>query len=217
MIETGGTRDSGTSWAGYLEFVREWARAPLRTGAIAPSSSTLAREMVFAAAPTVGKKVVELGPGTGKVTRALLDYGIHERDLVLVELNPEFAVALQRQFPKATVMAQDAFDAISALRSTSHAISAIVSSLPLFVHPHHRRLALVENGLDLAEPLGRFVQFTYHLTSPLHCTGTLRAMRSRRVWGNLPPATVWTYQSRLPAGLSNSDGVSRRSPCETRG
>ena len=196
MIETGGIRNLGSSLTDYLEFARAWARAPLRTGAIAPSSSALAREMVFAAAPTAGKKVLELGPGTGTVTDALLEYGIPEADLVLVELNPQFAAALQRQYPKATVLEQDAFDAIGALQSASETISAVVSSLPLLVHPHDRRLALVQAGLDLAGPMGRFVQFTYHLASPLRCDRAMRAMRSRRVWGNLPPATVWTYQCR---------------------
>lgn len=190
------TRKPGSSWGDYFDFARAWMRAPLRTGAIAPSSSALAREMVAAAAPTSGEKVLELGPGTGTVTDALLEYGVPESDLVLVELNPAFATALQSQYPRATVLQQDAFEAIGALQSASEAISAVISSLPLLVHPHHRRLALVENGLDLAGPMGRFVQFTYHLASPLRCNGVLSATRSRRVWLNLPPATVWTYQSR---------------------
>ena len=186
-------------FSNYAEFAKAWANAPLRTGAIAPSSRALAREMAFAGAPAAGTRVVELGPGTGIVTEALLEYGVREQDLVLVELNPDFASALQARYRSATVLMDDAFDAVRALGKRSEPVSAVISSLPLLVHPHRRRVDLLEEALDLADPFGRFVQFTYGLVAPVRPPAKLRAMRSRRVWGNVPPATVWTYQHRMAA------------------
>jgi len=199
MSDSTRKRVGRTSLADYAGFAKAWASAPLRTGAIAPSSRALAREMAFAGAPSAGTRVVELGPGTGIVTEALLEYGVREQDLVLVELNPEFAVALKARYHSATVLTDDAFNAVQAMRKSPEPVSAVISSLPLLVHPHHRRIDLVREALNLAGPFGRFVQFTYSLAAPVRPTGPLRAMRSRRIWGNVPPAVVWTYQHKVLA------------------
>ena len=84
-------------------FLREFLRAPLRTGAQQPSSRALAAAMAAEIDPAADGPVVELGPGTGVVTRALLDRGIPEDRLILIELNPSFADHVRRMFPQATV------------------------------------------------------------------------------------------------------------------
>jgi len=186
-------------------FLGAWSKNPLRTGAIAPSSRALARQMAYAAAANPGVKIVELGPGTGVVTDALLDAGVMEEHLTLIELNDGFANLLGQRYPKATVCVDDAFSALISIDRLAQPISAVVSSLPLFVYPKKTRQLLCEQALALVGPYGRLVQFTYGPVSPIVLSGQIRATRSRRIWGNLPPATVWTYQANLRPGACLDD------------
>jgi len=204
---TSSQRNSITSsLADHTAFLRSWLSAPLRTGAIAPSSEALARAMAFACAPQRGTRIVELGPGTGVVTRALIEAGVCENDLTLVELAPAFRAILKKQFPRAEILAEDAFSVVEKLSErTENNVSAVVSSLPLYVYSKSKREALRKNALDLVGPHGRFVQFTYNLASPVSSHSALLSTRSRRIWGNFPPAVVWTYQSRQPAIQTDED------------
>jgi phosphatidylethanolamine/phosphatidyl-N-methylethanolamine N-methyltransferase len=180
-----------------IAFARAWLEAPLRTGAIAPSSRQLADQMVFAAAPRRHSAVVELGPGTGIVTESLLSVGIRQQDLVLVELNPDFAENLKRRYPLARVVRADAFSFMNALSRTQTPVGAVISSLPLYVYPKAQRQALCGAAMLCLEHGGRLVQFTYGPVSPITPPENVRAVCSRRIWRNLPPAVVWTYQRRV--------------------
>ncbi|MGY4317476.1 hypothetical protein ACVWW1_006803 [Bradyrhizobium sp. JR3.5] len=95
------------SAADILPFVRAWVRNPLRVAAVAPSgpavSSLMAQEITADTGP-----VLELGPGTGVFTRALLKRGVRQQDLTLVEYGSEFIPLLQRRFPGARVLWMDA-------------------------------------------------------------------------------------------------------------
>lgn len=182
----------------YGVFFRAWLTMPLRTGANVPSSRALCKAMANAAAPTPQTRIVELGPGTGTVTRALLDAGAREENLTLVELNPEFQILLKKRFPRAEILADDAFAAIRRLaQAETNEISTIVSSLPLTVCSRQQRIALREHGLQAVGPSGRLVQFTYGTASPVPLHPSMQAHSSRRIWSNIPPAVVWTYQARI--------------------
>ncbi|WP_417686901.1 class I SAM-dependent methyltransferase [Roseibium sp.] len=198
-----------------VSFARAWLRAPLRTGAIAPSSPELARHMVFSAAPAKSGPVIELGPGTGIVTDCLLAAGIEERDLVLIELDPDFAANLKRKYPQAKVIETDAFAFVRNQAHTGETAAAIISSLPLYVYPKVKRQKLCEDALRALGPGGRLVQFTYGPVSPISPPAHIDAFRSRRIWGNLPPAVVWTYQTKTfrahePGPLNIRDKVETR-------
>ena len=91
-------------------FLRSWLERPLLTGAVTPSGRMLARTMASYVDPRVPGPVIELGPGTGPVTDALVRRGIAQDRLVLVEYNPEFCKLLKRRFPKATIIQGDAYD-----------------------------------------------------------------------------------------------------------
>ena len=91
-------------------FLRSWLERPLVTGAVTPSGKLLARTMASYVDPRVRGPVIELGPGTGPVTAALVQRGIAQDRLVLVEYNPDFCKLLKRKFPKATIVQGDAYD-----------------------------------------------------------------------------------------------------------
>ncbi|MAM76326.1 class I SAM-dependent methyltransferase [uncultured Tistrella sp.] len=182
-------------------FLREFLRAPLRTGAQQPSSRALAAAMAAEIDLTADGPVVELGPGTGVVTRALLDRGIPEDRLILIELNPSFADHVRRMFPQATVLNGSAFDMRRLITTeigggAEPQIAGVVSGLPLRGRPDALRTRLLEDALDLARPAaGRFVQFTYWYDSPVPFDRTrVDGRRTRFVPFNLWPASVWTYR-----------------------
>ena len=53
--------------------------------------------------------VIELGPGTGPVTEALVEHGVDPARLILVEFNPDFCRLLRTRYPAATVVQGDAY------------------------------------------------------------------------------------------------------------
>ena len=198
----------GASWAssapsGHVSdstfFLRAWLQAPLRTGAQAPSSRYLARAMAAAVDPASPGKVIELGPGTGAVTRALVERGVDPARLVLVEANMEFCGLLRARYPEAQILPYDAYAAPRLLRRMGIGpVAAIVSGLPLLTQAPARRQRLLLECLQLAAQGAPFVQFTYLYRSPIPLRpGVVATDASPIVWRNLWPARVWSY--RLPA------------------
>jgi phosphatidylethanolamine/phosphatidyl-N-methylethanolamine N-methyltransferase len=178
-------------------FLRSWFDKPLITGAVSPSGKALARMMARYVEPEAPGPVIELGPGTGPVTEALIARGIAEERLILIEFNPDFCRLLKKRFPKARVIEGDAYTIAATLRGLSEPAAAIVSSLPLFTRPEHQRLHLLREAFGLMGAQCPFIQFTYATVSPMPLKGgTFKADKSPRVWLNLPPARVWIYRDK---------------------
>jgi phosphatidylethanolamine/phosphatidyl-N-methylethanolamine N-methyltransferase len=179
-------------------FLRSWLERPLVTGAVTPSGRMLARTMASYVDPRVPGPVIELGPGTGPVTDALVRRGVAQERLVLVEYNHEFCHLLKRRFPRATIVRGDAYDLRETLRGVlNERAAATVSSLPLFTKPLEARLELLEAAQDAMHPNAPFIQFTYAVVPPMPARSSRYTARgSNRVWLNLPPARVWVYRRR---------------------
>lgn len=180
-----------------MRFLRTWAEHPLSTAAVTPSGGMLSRLMArFVEADRDGP-VVELGPGTGAVTRALLERGIEEDRLLLVEWNPEFCELLAERYPAATVVNGDAFDLAATLGDLpDHSVASIISGLPLFVKPVPAREKLLDDALRVMAPGAPFIQFSYALVPAVPNKPRRYAIeRSSWVLANLPPARVWTYRA----------------------
>jgi phosphatidylethanolamine/phosphatidyl-N-methylethanolamine N-methyltransferase len=169
---------------------------PLLTGAVAPSGKALAQTMASYIDPRTRGPVIELGPGTGPVTEALVRCGIEQERLVLVEYNPDFCKLLQRRFPRATIVQGDAYDIAETLAGTvTEPCSGFVSSLPLFTKPLEHRYGLLAEAQAMMRPGAPFVQFTYAMVPPIpERPDRYTATPSERVWLNLPPARVWVYR-----------------------
>lgn len=183
-----------------VRFIRSWLERPLSTGAVTPSGRVLARTMARYVNPHLSGPVVELGPGTGPVTEALLAEGIEPERLVLVEFNPTFCQLLRARFPAATVVQGDAYGLRRLLGGLlQQPAAAIVSGLPLVTKPMRQRLRLLRDALELMRPGAPFVQFTYAVVPPIpKKLAGVRAEASERIWKNMPPARVWVY--RRPVG-----------------
>ncbi len=142
--------------------------------------------------------VVELGAGTGEVTKALLAAGIAAERLAVVERDPEMAAFLRRHFQGPKIIEGDAARLDRLLEANGIGqVAAVVSSLPLLSLPADVVNGIVQ-GIFAALPRGAaLVQFTYGPSPPvpktlresLHLVGA----SGRRIWRNVPPAVVWTF------------------------
>jgi phosphatidylethanolamine/phosphatidyl-N-methylethanolamine N-methyltransferase len=179
-----------------VRFIRSWIERPLTVGAVTPSGKILARAMARYVNPDSEGPVVELGPGTGPVTEALVQAGVSPSRLVLVEFNPTFCRLLRSRYPDATLVQGDAYSLRRLLETLLlQPAAAVVSGLPLVTKPIKMRLRLLRDAFDLMLPGAPFVQFTYSVASPLpRRLGGYSVEASERIWMNLPPARVWVYR-----------------------
>ena len=189
-------RKRGIGLDDEVRFIRSWIERPLTIGAVAPSSKMLARTMARYVDPHSDGPVVELGPGTGPVTAALVEAGVDPARLVLVEFNPAFCRILRARYPDATLVQGDAYSMRRLLETLLlQPAAAVVSGLPLVTKPMRMRLRLIRDAFDLMLPGAPFVQFTYSVASPLpRRLGGFTVEKSERIWMNIPPARVWVYR-----------------------
>lgn len=179
-------------------FLREWLVNPQRTGSVAPSSPQLGAAMARWLPRNPESFVLELGPGTGAVTDALLKYGLREDRLIAIEHNPTLARLLQKKYPRASIIPGDAWDLETLLAQLPEPVSsvgAVISSLPLLNFPKAQADALAQKIRTILEPRGRLVQYSYHLIKDRsRGTDDFRLLASKIVWWNLPPARVHVFQ-----------------------
>lgn len=164
-------------------------------GSLVPSSRLLGRAM----AKFVPKKddlfVVELGPGTGPITRSLIKVGLNKESLLCVEMSPKMVKLLHRRFPELNIIEGDACKLSQTLGEKSGSVDAIVSSLPLRSIPKGIVDQIIEQMHEVLTDDGVIIQFTYDLRasrSPL--LGKFKRTKSKIVIGNVPPARVDVFQ-----------------------
>jgi phosphatidylethanolamine/phosphatidyl-N-methylethanolamine N-methyltransferase len=187
--------------AHWWALFRQWLRDPLGTAAVAPSSRELAAAMV-AELPPGTKRVIELGGGTGALTRALLAHGIHGDCLLVLELSEELHSYLHARFPAVRIALGDARELRALAERCGFAAKgpadAIISGLGLLAMPVETQQAILSEAFACLRPGGRFIQFTYGPQPPVADAVVqsldLRVRRGDFVLRNLPPATVYVYE-----------------------
>lgn len=177
----------------YRRFLLSWLDNPFGVGAVAPSGRPLARLMTQEL--KAGDRVLELGPGTGTLTQAILARGVVRHDLFLLERCPGFADLLERRFPGATVMRGDATVRQDGLVPYRGTIDFIISGLPLVLFSREQKYRLLREVFRLLKPDGAFYQFTYGGRCPLDRRHLERLGLDARCTGfialNVPPAFVY--------------------------
>lgn len=181
-------------------FVRQWLGNPRSIGAITPSGPDLARAMAAFLDPASDGRVVELGPGTGVVTDAILKRGIDPQKLTSIEYCVDFARLLTERFPGVQIVRGDAYDLEASLEADMGNLVGIVSSLPLLTSPYEKRRALIVDALNRLAPGAPFIQFSYALVPPVKAeSGLFTVSKTSWILNNVPPARVWVYRKVLPA------------------
>ena len=180
-----------------------------------PSARPLARVMAGAGVQARRGEgpVVELGAGTGTITRALIENGVGERELVLIERDRQMCRWLKQRFPRAAVVRDEAARLGMILaREGAGAASVVISSLPLRNMGMQERESIVEASLDAVPEGGALVQYTYARHPAVPCARLgLECRRVGFVAMNVPPAGVWRITrsgaaSRLAAAASSRPG-----------
>lgn len=172
----------------YAEFLQGLLLAPRAVSAPTPSGPVLAATMAAGADLSRRGLVVELGPGSGTVTEALIERGMPQSRLLAVECTPYFARLLQDRYSSARIVEGDAFEFERYLPAHAE-VAAVICGVPLLNFPVEKREALIRKGLEMC---GSFVQLSYGWVPPIKpLPGT--TLTKQIVWRNLPPAHVWTY------------------------
>jgi phospholipid N-methyltransferase len=187
----------------HWSFFRQWLRSPLRTASVVPSSMHLARVMAMAL-PAGVQRVVELGAGTGAITRGLLERGVRPDHLLILELSPEFHAGLVASFPGSPVLCGDARRLPELLRSVpvfaDGRCDAVVSSLGFLAMPPAIAREILEATFSCLPASGVLIQYTYGPTCPIPQpimeALDLVAERVGYTLRNLPPATVYRIRRR---------------------
>lgn len=177
-------------------FLKRWAKNPLQLGSIAPSSKALASFMAGHISCPQGEYIIEIGGGTGAISRAILDAGLPADRLIIIELDPELAQFLRDSLPASVRVVQgnaEHLDQILPSDALNH-ISTIVSGLPMRNIPKMVQKNIIEACFRAMGGKGSILQYTYALTSPLpYQYLQMRHQKLGLILPNVPPATVWKY------------------------
>jgi phosphatidylethanolamine/phosphatidyl-N-methylethanolamine N-methyltransferase len=181
-----------------IRFFKGWMDGPKAVGAIMPTSAVTARSMASVINPASQLPVLELGPGTGVITRAILARGVAPSHLVSIEYSPDFHARLRLDFPEVRFILGDAFDLDATLGDLSASLfDSVISGIPLLNFPMSCRVALIEDLLDRVPPGRPVVQFSYGALSPVLARGTsFQVIHHDFVLRNVPPARLWIYRRR---------------------
>ncbi|GGE24053.1 hypothetical protein GCM10011360_10680 [Primorskyibacter flagellatus] len=180
----------------FTVFLGEMMRKPMEVSAIAPSSAAVARKMTEGVEHVEGP-IVEIGPGTGSFTRAILERGVAPERLILMELNPRFCEELTRKFPGVTVLNRPAQE-IEKIGVTN--LGCVISGVPVLARPQIQR-EVVGHAFNVMAPDGVFVQITYSPNAPIpedvQASMGITAVKRGTVWANLPPARVFEFRRKV--------------------
>ena len=176
-----------------LAFLRGLIDNPAGVSALFPSSSATAQAMA-AQIPSNEGQVLELGPGTGAITQAIIARGIAASRIVAVEHDPGFADLLNARFGGLYVLRGDALNLKTVLGTPRRSYTAVVSGLPLINFPMKTRRAVIEDGLARVRPGGPFIQISYRGTPAMAESDDIQVRCAAFVWRNLPPGYVWVYR-----------------------
>jgi len=191
-----------------IVFWRSWLDSPRGVGAVLPTSPKMAKHMAELADPGSGLPVLELGPGTGTITRAILKRGIPPERLFMVEFAPQFVRLLKLRFEGTNVLQGDAFDLDAALGEHRNLrFDSVVCSLPLMNFAMRRRRALILDLLDRIPPGRPIVLFTYAMLPPVRpkFPGEFVLQHHHLVVRNVPPANLWVYKRSSAAAAHAGD------------
>lgn len=177
-------------------FFKRWLRHPLRLGAVLPSSKALTTLISKHTIVDEDSIVVELGGGTGTVTRQLLASGIPPKKLYVLELDPELCTYLRQAFPDTNVILGNATDLEHLLpQEYLGKVASVISGMPITNMSSELQKKIIDVSFKVLRPDGHFLQYTYRPLSPIPAARLgLSKQRVGFAFRNLPPATVWRYQ-----------------------
>jgi phosphatidylethanolamine/phosphatidyl-N-methylethanolamine N-methyltransferase len=183
------------SWSSTLSFLKGFLLTPRSMGAVLPSSASLAHAMAKHIDTNKEGLVLELGPGTGAITQAILATGLAASRLIALELSPTFTKDLQKRFPDIMVIEGSASDLIALIKEKN--VHTIISSLPLRSIPKTARQKILSSIQNILQPQDTFIQFTYSFLEDRNFyPDNAELIETITVWQNMPPAKVQVFRMK---------------------
>jgi len=183
----------------FLPFIRAWVSDPRKISAISPSSPALAR-LITSEVTAQSTPVLELGPGTGVFTRALLDRGLREDDLTLIEAGPDFSSLLSKRYPRARILQMDACRLGKKGLFSAGELASAISGLPLLSMKPRQIMGILSGSFEYLRVDGAFYQFTYGPRCPVPeailARLDLQATRIGTTVRNMPPSSVYKIERK---------------------
>ncbi|HTP77495.1 MAG TPA: rRNA adenine N-6-methyltransferase family protein [Rhizomicrobium sp.] len=177
-----------------LRFIGRLATRPKTLGAVAPSSRALGRKMAQQIDVDETGPVLELGPGTGVATAALIARGIAPERITAVEYDAGFARLIAARFAGITVINGDAFRLETTLGERRGPFIGALSGVPLLNFSVSERQQFLDGVLARLKPGAPYIQFSYGLQCPVKPSPGVTVVQAAFVPFNLPPARVWVYR-----------------------
>lgn len=175
-------------------FYKALFKNPRAIGSILPSSKTLAKK-IASFIPEKTDLVIELGPGTGVITHAILQAGIAHHQLVTIENNQDLAALLNDRFPQIEIILGNADHLSTLIAHRKGILKTIISSLPLLSLPHKEKNQIIEEIKKVLTPKGYYIQYTYGTQKPIvESLSGFKKINSAQVWLNLPPAKIDVFE-----------------------
>jgi phosphatidylethanolamine/phosphatidyl-N-methylethanolamine N-methyltransferase len=176
-----------------LQFFKSFLARPRTVASPIPSGRTLAAKIASQIDPEPGGMVLELGPGTGAVTRAICER-VAEQDLIAIENDAGFVALLRAQFSRARIVEGDGFAFADVLGESARGLRSIVSGLPVIGRSLELRRRFLESAMRALQKGKPFVQFSYSGRAPFPCIDGVTAQRAAIVWQNILPMHIWVYR-----------------------
>ena len=195
MTETPAQR-TRSPFAEGVGFLKAWMNGPQSVGSVWPTGAPMARRMASVIDVKSGLPVLEIGPGTGTITKAILDTGVAPGKVFAIEYSQDFVDKLRVKFPAINVVQGDAFNLEETLADENQTkFDCAISALPLLNFPSESRIAFVDDVLNRI-PVGRpLIQFSYGPKAPVAAkSGKFSLERYDFVLRNIPPAQLWIYR-----------------------
>lgn len=182
-------------------FFKRWLNRPKGMGSVVPSSRMLARAIASRVAWREGEVVVELGAGTGAISRGLLEV-LPPEAVVMIELDPSLTSFLRRRFPEVRVLQGDATRFASLLADEGIGpVGTVISGLPMVNMPFAFQEGVMGQSFEVLPPTGFVLQYSYSPIAPIPAERLgLEAELVRYVIRNVPPAAVWRFRRRVQPG-----------------
>lgn len=179
-----------------IRFFKGMMQGPKTVGAIVPTSSVTAKRMASVIDVKSDLPVLELGPGTGVITKQILARGVAPEKIVSVEYSEDFYRRLVEDYGGVNFIHGDAFDLKNILGGfADQTFDCVISAVPMLSFPMEARIQLLEDLLSRI-PEGRpVVQITYGPVSPIIAKpDRYHIQHFDFVVRNIPPAQLWIYR-----------------------
>jgi phospholipid N-methyltransferase len=181
--------------ADFMVFLKRFIEEPGRVGSIAPSSRFLCQRMLKKVNWSKAGVIVELGPGTGAFTKAIIRKKRPDSVYILVERDPQFRAMLRDRFPEA-VIREEAVNIGQYVNEmgVDHA-DVIISGLPFANFPEELRATILNEVQTVLAPGGLFITFQYSLQLQSELEARFSQVDVEFTPLNIPPAFIYTCRN----------------------